>query len=180
MTNTKDTTKNEELRQAHCSILMEEVKEKVQMLKDYGVSEKEIISHLHSAESLLPMIISRNYRIFLGEERKEVHLEPLVKSLYLLFLQHPEGIIFKDLPDYRQELASIYNKVRPWGLTDRAMQSIEDVTNPMLNSINEKCAKIKKVFETILDSSIAEHYYIKGSRGKVKKITLPRDLVTWE
>ena len=180
MTNTKDTTKNDELRQARCAILLKEVKEKVQMLKDYGMSEKEIISHLHSVHSLVPLIISRNYRIFLGKERKEVHMEPLVKSLYLLFLQHPEGIIFKDLPDYRQELANIYNKVRPWGLTDRAMQSIEDVTNPMLNSINEKCAKIKKVFETTLDSSIAEKYYIKGTRGEAKKIALPRDLVTWE
>jgi hypothetical protein len=150
------------------------------MLKDYGMSEKEIISHLHSVQSLVPLIISRDYRLYLGKDRKEVRLEPLVKSLYLLFLQHPEGIVFKDLPDYRRELANIYNKVRPWGLTDRAMQSIEDVTNPMLNSINEKCAKIKKVFETMLDSSIAEQYYIKGTRGEAKKIALPRDLVTWE
>jgi hypothetical protein len=180
MTNTKDTTKNDELRQARCAILLKEVKERVQMLKDYGMSETEIFAHLHSAQPLVPMIISRNYRIFLGEERKEIHLEPIVKSLYLLFLQHPEGIVFKDLPDYRQELASIYNKVRPWGLTDRALHSIEDVTNPMLNSINEKCAKIKKVFEKMLDSIIAEQYYIKGTRGEAKKIALPRDLVTWE
>jgi hypothetical protein len=144
MTNTKDTTKNEELRKSRCSILMEEVKERVQQLKDYGMSESEILSHLHGDQSLIPLIISRNYRIFLGDERKEVQMEPLVKSLYLLFLHHPEGIIFKDLPDYRQELAEIYNKVRPWGLTDRALRSIEDVTNPMLNSINEKCAKIKR------------------------------------
>ena len=180
MTNTKDTTKNEELRKSRCSILMEEVKERVQELKDYGMSESEILSYLHGDQSLIPLIISRNYRIFLGDERKEVQMEPLVKSLYLLFLHHPEGIIFKDLPDYRQELAAIYNKVRPWGLTDRALHSIEDVTNPMLNSINEKCAKIKKVFETMLDSSIAEHYYIKGTRGNTKRIALPRDLVTWE
>lgn len=180
MTNTKDTTKNDELRQTRCSILMEEVKEKVQILKDYGMSETEIISRLHDTQPLLHLIVSKNYKMYLGEKHKEVHLEPLVKSLYLLFLQHPEGIIFKDLPDYRRELANIYNKVRPWGLTDRAMQSIEDVTNPMLNSINEKCAKIKKVFEAMLDSSVAEHYYIKGKRGHVKRINLPRDLVTWE
>ena len=180
MTNTKDTTKNEELRKSHCSILMEEVKERVQQLKDYGMSESEILSYLHGDQSLIPLIISRNYRIFLGDERKEVQMEPLVKSLYLLFLHHPEGIIFKDLPDYRQELAEIYNKVRPWGLTDRALRSIEDVTNPMLNSINEKCSRIKKVFLAMLDSSIADQYYIKGTRGDAKKIALPRDLVVWE
>lgn len=180
MTDTKDTTKNEELRKSRCSILMEEVKERVQELKDYGMSESEILSHLHGDQSLIPLIISKSYRIFLGDERKEVQLEPLVKSLYLLFLHHSEGIVFKDLPDYRQELAEIYNKVRPWGLTDRALRSIEDVTNPMLNSINEKCARIKKVFVAMLDSSIADQYYIKGARGEAKKIALPRDFVVWE
>lgn len=163
------------------SNLLGELKKVVQILKEYGISEAEIVSSLHGgSQPLTQLIISRNYRIFLGDERREVHLEPLVKAVYLLFLQHPEGIVFKDLPDYRQELASIYNKVRPWGLTDRALQSIEDVTNPLLNSINEKCARIRKVFVNMLNSSLAEQYYIKGSRGMAKKIVLPREMVEWE
>ena len=104
-----------ELEQSDCSILLDEVKEKMKILKDYGMTEEEIISQLFCTQPLPKLMISRNYRIFLGDERIEVHLEPLVKSLYLLFLKHPEGIIFKDLPDYRKELALIYNKVRPWG-----------------------------------------------------------------
>jgi len=156
------------------------MQEKVQMLKNYGMTEKEIISQLFCCQPLPKLIISKNYRIFLGDERKEVHLEPLVKAVYLLFLKYPEGIIFKNLPDYREELTLIYNKVRPWGLTDRALKSLEDVTNPMLNSINEKCARIRKAFGALLDSSVAGQYYIKGVRGKAKKIALPRDLVVWE
>ena len=175
MTNLKGTKTNEELKQ-----LMEELKKKMRRLKEYGMSEQEILSSLHTDQQLPQLIITRNYRIYLGDEHREVHLEPLVKSVYLLFLKHPEGIIFKDLPDYRKELALIYNKVRPWGLTDRALKSIEDVTNPMLNSINEKCARIRRTFVTMLDSSVAEQYYIKGARGKAKKITLPRELVAWE
>ena len=175
MTNLKNTKTDEELKQ-----LMEELKKKMRRLKEYGMSEKEILSSLHTDQQLPQLIITRNYRIFLGDEHREVHLEPLVKSVYLLFLKHPEGIIFKDLPDYCKELALIYNKVRPWGLTDRALKSIEDVTNPMLNSINEKCARIRRTFVTMLDSSVAEQYYIKGARGKAKKITLPRELVAWE
>ena len=174
------TKENEELKQLHRSILIAEVKEKVRILKELGMSEAEIVSNFRISQPLKKLIISRNYRIFLGDERKEVHMEPLVKAVYLLFLQHPEGIVFKDLPDYRQELASIYNKVRPWGLTDRALQSIEDVTNPLLNSINEKCARIRKAFVTMLDSSVAGHYYIKGARGSAKMISLPRELVVWE
>ena len=179
MTNTKDTT-NEELKQFHCSVLIAEVKEKVQMLKEYGMSEAEIVAQLHTSQEPPQLIVGRNYRLFLGEERKEVHMEPLVRAVYLLFLKHPEGIVFKDLPDYREELTRIYDKVRPWGLSERALQSIEDVTNPMLNSINEKCARIRKVFVTMLDSDIAEYYYIKGIRGDAKKIALPPEYIHWE
>ena len=141
--------------------LIEDVKAKIQELREYGMSEKELTSLLETEQPLLKLTISRNYRLFLGEQRVEIRMEPLVKTVYLLFLRHPEGIIFKDLPDYRQELTKIYSDVRPWGLTDRALQSIEDVTNPMLNSINEKCARIKKTFLAVMGSGMAEHYYIK-------------------
>jgi len=175
-----NTDINNDEKQKLYNILVKEVKEKIQKLKEYGMSEKEITSLLHTEEPLLKLTISKNYRIFLGDNRVEVHMEPLVKAVYLLFLSHPEGIVFKDLPDYRRELTKIYSEVRPWGLSERALQSIEDVTNPLLNSINEKCARIRKAFTTILASGIAEYYYIKGKRGSVKSITLPRDLVAWE
>jgi len=160
--------------------LIEEVKHKVHKLKEYGLSEKDIASLLHSEQPLLQLTVSKNYRIFLGEKRTEVCMEPLVKAVYLLFLKHPEGIIFKNLPDYRKELTFLYDKVRPWGLTERTLQSIEDVTNPTLNSINEKCARIKKTFLSVMDADLAEHYYIKGTRGEPKGIDLPRDLVVRE
>ena len=175
MKNTNDNEKN-----GLCNVLVQELKDMVQKLKDCGLSEKEITSLMHTEQPLLKLTVSRNYRIYLGEEHKEVHLEPLVKSVYILFLKHPEGIVFKNLPDYRQELTKIYSEIRPYGLTDRAIQSIEDVTNPLLNSINEKCARVRKTFVSLLGSNLSESYYIKGLRGEAKKISLPRDLVDWE
>ena len=160
--------------------LLNEVKVKIQKLKDLGVSEKDISSFIHTEQSLLKLTVSKNYRLFLGDNRVEVHMEPLVKAVYLLFLNHPEGVLFKYLPDYRKELTKIYSEVRPWGLTDRTLQSIEDVTNPLLNSINEKCARLKKVFLGVMEDDMAKHYYIDGPRGEAKKISLPRDLVVWE
>ena len=107
-------------------------------------------------------------------------MEPLAKAVYLLYLKHPEGIAFKQLPDYRQELIDIYNDLRPLGLNQRSLQSIEDVTNPLLNSINEKCSRIRAVFLAEVDASLADQYYIVGKSGEQKRITLPRDLVIWE
>ena len=173
------TNTNKE-KQSPYNVLVEEVKERIRKLKDYGMSEKELTSLLETEQPLLKLTISRNYRLFLGEQRVEIRMEPLVKAVYLLFLRHPEGIIFKDLPDYRQELTKIYSDVRPWGLTDRAIQSIEDVTNPLLNSINEKCARIRGAFVSQFDDHLARHYYIDGLRGETKKISLPRELVVWE
>ena len=175
-----NTDINNDEKQKLYNILVKEVKEKIQKLKEYGMSEKEITSLLHTEEPLLKLTISKNYRIFLGDNRVEVHMEPLVKAVYLLFLSHPEGIVFKDLPDYRRELTKIYSEVRPWGLSERALQSIEDVTNPLLNSINEKCARIRGAFISQFDEKLAKHYYIYGERGEAKKIALPRELVVWE
>jgi hypothetical protein len=170
-----------EMVQLQCTILLNEVKEKVSKLRSYGVGNIEIEAALHEKEEVLsPLNISKDYKLFLGDDRKEIHLEPLIKAVYLLFLNHPEGILFKCLPDYREELAKIYAKLRPCGLTDRALRSIEDVTNPLLNSINEKCARIRAAFVKEFDESLAKNYYIIGERGEAKRITLPRDLVVWE
>lgn len=129
---------------------------------------------------LSKITITKDYTIILSDYNKEAKLEPIVKAIYLLFLKHPEGIIFKDLPDYREELMQIYLHLKPYGLTERAIKSIEDVTNPLLNSINEKCSRIKEVFQTIVDNSLVDQYIIKGKSGEIKKIALPHELVQWE
>ena len=116
----------------------------------------------------------------LSDYNKEVKMEPLTKAVYLLFLKHPEGIAFKHLPDYRKELVELYTMIKPLSINDRVLKSIEDVTNPLLNSINEKCSRIKAAFRAEVDVSLADQYYITGKSGEQKNITLPRKLVVWE
>ena len=180
MGNNQTGKNSKELEHNSCSTLLDDVKQKVRLLRESGVSESEIASLFYVERPLPVLIISKDCRIFLGDKQNEVHMEPLVRAIYMLFLRHPEGIAFKYLPDYRKELTYLYDKVRPWGLTERTLQSIEDVTNPTLNSINEKCARIKKAFLNVMQADLAEHYYIKGTRSEPKKISLPCDLVLWE
>ena len=136
---------------------------------------------LKNQVKLSKLTITKDYAIILSDyDNKEVKMEPLVKAVYLLFLKHPEGIAFKQLPDYRQELIDIYNDLRPLGLNRRSLQSIEDVTNPLLNSINEKCSRIRATFYAEVDASLADQYCIVGKSGEAKKIILPRDWVIYE
>lgn len=124
--------------------------------------------------------ITKDWHIILESNKKEIHMEPLVKAVYFLFLKHPEGIAFKSLPDYRNELLDIYQIIKGGRLGDLAEKSVEDVTNPLNNSINEKCSRIRATFLREMDDIVGHHYYVTGKSGDKKGITLPRDMVIWE
>lgn len=161
--------------------LVKEVKERMEKLREYGLAEKMLLALLKTEQKLSKLVVTRDFRIILPDyNNMEIKMEPLVKAVYLLFLRHPEGIVFKNLPDYRQELTQIYVKLKPYGINDRVIRSIEDVTNPLLNSINEKCARIRGAFIAQFSDYLARYYYIDGERGEEKKISLPRDMVIWE
>ncbi|MBQ9636837.1 MAG: hypothetical protein IJV36_02930 [Prevotella sp.] len=171
---------SKELEQFHCSILLDEVKEKVRKLRAYGVDESEIVAAMNEEDLFPQLVVTEDYKVVLADETNmEIKMEPLVKAVYLLFLSHPEGIVLKCLPDYREELTQLYLMLRPYGITNRVLQSIEDVTNPTLNSINEKCARIRKMFSEVLPRSVARYYSISGKRGEAKKIDLVRANVVW-
>ena len=63
---------------------------------------------------------------------------------------------------------------------ERMKDSIGALTNPLNNSINEKCAAIKKAFLLKVNDDIAKNYYVTGMQGGNKGITLDRSLVEWE
>ena len=86
---------SKELEHFHCSILLDEVKEKVRRLKAYGVEDAEIIAVMNEEELFPQLVVTKDYVIVLLSDEKEVkvEMEPLVKAVYLLFLSHPEGIV---------------------------------------------------------------------------------------
>lgn len=163
------------------SILVKEVRDRVIKLHQFGISEDLIWKMINTSPVLSRLIITRDYRIMLPEYgNMEIKMEPLNKAVYLLFLRHPEGIVFKHLPDYEQELLEIYAMLKPMGINDKVRKSISDVCNPCKNSINEKCARIRGAFISQFDESLAKNYFITGYRGYPKGITFPRKFVVWE
>ena len=136
------------------------------------------------------LVVTKDYRIILADyDNKEVELTPVHKAVYLLFLAHPEGIEFKRLRDYRDELARYYMATARLMDKQAIMESVEMLVDPLDNSINEKCSRIKKVFLDMMDEYTASYYIISGHTQKhiagssriwyerLKVITLPRDLV---
>lgn len=78
------------------------------LLKAISVPVLEQLRIEAARATLSPLVITKNYRFLLPDYgNKEVQLSPIHKALYLLFLNHSEGIEFKNLVDYREELLSL-------------------------------------------------------------------------
>ena len=162
-------------------LLIREVEERISKLKQMGISAAILERLLHKDEELSRLLITKDYDIFLPDyQNMEIKMTPLPKAVYVLFLRHPEGIMFSHLPDYRQEIYEIYSKLKGGNITPRIRKSIDDVTDPLNNSINEKCARIREAFISQFDEHLAKYYYIDGKRGEAKKVMLPQELVVWE
>lgn len=138
------------------------------------------------------LMITEDYRFVLEDYHKEVELQPVHKAVYLLFLAHPEGIEFKRLAEYRDELLGYYMSTAKMMDKEKVIESVDHLTDPLDNAINEKCSRIKKVFLELMDEYSASYYFISSHTQKhiagssriwyerLKVITLPRELVVWE
>lgn len=164
--------------------LADEIRERIELLKEYDSLSliDDIIEEIQGKSKKLSILfITNDYRIFLKDYgMREVVMTPLPKSLFILFLRHPEGILFKQLSDYHDELLSIYRNVTVHENIDRAIESIRAMTDPLNNSINEKCSRIRAAFLEVIADDLAQNYYVTGYRGEPKKITLDRSLVEFQ
>ena len=158
------------------------------VLKAIGVPLLEELRIEAARGKLSRLIITDDYRFILADyNNTEVELQPVHKAVYLLFLNHPEGIEFKQLAEYREELLNIYMKTARWMDKEKIVESVDKLVDPLDNAINEKCSRIKKVFLDLMDEYRASYYIISGHTQKhiagrvwyerLKVITLPRELV---
>ena len=158
------------------------------LLRAIGVPLLEELRIEAARGELSRLVITEDYRFVLADyNNKEVELQPVHKAVYLLFLAHPEGIEFKRLADYREELTGYYQKTARMMDKDKIVESVDKLVNPLDNAINEKCSRIKKVFLDMMDEYRASYYIISGHTKKhiagrvwyerLKVITLPRELV---
>lgn len=161
------------------------------VLKAIGVPLLEELRIEAARGKLSRLVITEDYRFVLADyNNREVELQPVHKAVYLLFLNHPEGIEFKRLADYREELLGLYMKTARWMDKEKIEESVDKLVNPLDNAINEKCSRIKKVFLELMDEYRASYYIISGHTQKhiagrvwyerLKVITLPRELVIME
>ena len=157
----------------------------------YHITNQSVIKFLNIwRHSLSRLLITKDYRLFLVDyDNIEIELTPIHKAVYLLFLNHPEGIEFKQLRNYRDELLRYYMTTAKMLDKEKIIEGVDHLIDPLDNGINEKCSRIKKTFLSMMDAYTASYYFISGHTQRhiegsshiwyerLKIITLPRDLV---
>ena len=163
------------------------------LLRAIGVSVLEELRIEAAKSRLSRLLITKDYRLILVDyDNKAGEMTPVHKAVYLLFLNHPEGIEFKKLCEYRNELLGYYMATAKLMDKQTIAESVDMLVDPLNNSINEKCSRIKSIFLNIMDLYTANYYIISGYTQKhfagsskiwyerLKNVKIPWELVIRE
>lgn len=172
------------------SDLLSEAQQLIERFRNAGIEGfalTQLIANLSERKPALSRLRVRGNKFYLmdykeedGQTEMEVKMPALSRVIYHLYLNHPEGIAFRDLGRHRQELLGLYSLYTGREDQSEIESSIDDLINPASNSISEKCSRIRQAFRSKMDDSIARQYYIDGKQGEVKKVALSQDLIIWE
>ena len=157
------------------------LKELSRIQEKYNISIEELEALLKYTVTLSHLHISRYGKITLSDfGNREIKMPNIAKSLYFLYLRHPEGLRYKDIAGHRDELLGIYRKITGRDDPEAIEKSIDLLVDPYANGLNVNASRIKTAFRNAVDDRIAQFYYISGAAGEIKKVPLDRDLVIWE
>ena len=124
----------------------------------------------------------RQKQVFLPDEGAQVTLNPMERTLYRLFLTHPEGISADDLLLHWRELQDIYAKESRFDDPDIREAKLESLCSESKRVFYSTISRIKKKIVEILDPWRAQAYIIKNEGGVYKvnaKLTVSARQHSW-
>jgi hypothetical protein len=126
----------------------------------------------------VPIIVNENQQIILPKlNNLEIQLYPLLKTLYIFYLKHTDGVRLNELNDFRAELLAIYKRLSPHSNIQSIERRIDDLVNPIGSSFSQKKSRLNRIITDLLGEPLARFYRIEGKRGEPFKINIPRELI---
>ena len=108
----------------------------------------------------------------------QVNLNPKERSVYLVYLNHPEGISRADLIDFRSELRQYYaffsNKEN-----NKVDEAVDLLTDALDQNFMQVLSRIRRKFTDTVGEEQSKTYSIESYDGKYK-ILLDRELVSYD
>lgn len=125
-------------------------------------------------EGLSPLVVDSCLQIRLPLYELTLSLPPLAKSLYLLYMRHPEGLYRKQIADFEDELLALYAACVGRKADPAMRTTIARLTDFSTKNADKQMAKINCVFRSALGER-AVHYLPTGAtRGGSRRLDFDR------
>lgn len=126
------------------------------------------------------MVDYDNRKIYLTDlGNLRIPLNPMEKTVYHFFLNHPDGAAFSTLPDCRDELYTLYRHYSDSGSIATISARIDDICANKNDCLSQVISRIRRKFEDAVPSEMAQQYVIGGESGRKRRILIDRDLVEY-
>lgn len=127
------------------------------------------------------LLVNGDLKIVLPElDEMEIEMPAMCRTLYILFMkqrkQGGEGIVLKNIDDYRDEIIDIYSMVKPGANEKRVEQTVDNLCDPFGDSLHQTISRINRCIRNVItDKKLAKQYTITGNRGETYGIALAPD-----
>lgn len=148
--------------------------------------EELFASQLRTDEVISRIVIDSPRRLLLPDYNDmEIKMTPATMAFYLLYLKHPEGIRFKELINYRQELYRIYGYTTKSDDKETIARTVDAMVDQLNGNQNVHRSRIKAAIRNAFKDKFCEKYacmyYLDGTKGKPMKIEIAKekDKIDW-
>ena len=101
----------------------------------------------------------------LPDDDRQIYLNPVERTIYLFFLNHPEGIQADTLPIHWQELYRLYSHESVFDNKQLILNTIQSLCGNSKSLFYTSVSRIKKKFITTFGTRKASLYIIKRDKS---------------
>ena len=124
----------------------------------------------HQSRAQTAQIVCTNGHISFQDYRVKVYLNPVERTLYYLFLNHPEGITSDDLVIHWKELCRIYSRESTFADSEFREDKIESLCSESKTVFYATVSRINRKFREAVGNLNAEPFIIKKEKGGKYKV----------
>jgi hypothetical protein len=154
----------------------------INYISQYHEDPKDLMAELLRGKVVVGtpgrLLVNGDLKIVLPElDEMEIQMPAMCRTLYILFMkkrkQGGEGIVLKNIDDYRDEIIDIYRMVKPGANENRVEQTVDNLCDPFGDSLNQTISRINRCIRNVItDKKLAKQYIITGNRGETYGIAL--------
>jgi len=106
----------------------------------------------------------------------EIEMPAMCRTIYILFMKLRKqggGVVLKNIDEHRDEILAIYALVKPGANEKRVKQSVENLCDPLSDSLNQTISRINRCVKNVItDADLVKRYTVTGKKGELYSIAL--------